>query len=209
MARGTAAGGAPVPAPPPGRAQPVGSAGGEVHPGAGRGEQAAGPGYAGRHGAPPAASDAVAAVRALARASRMLEKASGGLALAHYRVLEAVAAGDERASGVARRLALGKPAISAAVEALCQRGLLVRGEVEGDQRAFALAVSDEGRRCLARSEEAMVDWLNRVCAPSGVSGAVLDGLCRLGEALDAASRGPGPTGSAHGACPPVEGPARP
>ncbi len=62
------------------------------------------------------------AVRALARASRVLERASSELSLAHYRVLSAIASGDERGSRIAARLALGKPTVSAAVESLCQRG---------------------------------------------------------------------------------------
>src|ERR1700728_2063445 len=78
-------------------------------------------------------STAAEAVRALARATRILERGSGELSLAHYRVLSAIASGDERASRVAKRLAIGKPTVSAAVEALAQRGLLVRSAVDGDQ----------------------------------------------------------------------------
>ena len=91
-------------------------------------------------------------MRALARASRLLERASGDLSLAHYRVLAAVASGEERASRVAARLALGRPAISAAVDSLGQRGLLDRVEVEGDARAVALSVTAAGQRVLAQAE---------------------------------------------------------
>ena len=190
-------------------AQPARSAGGGRPARCGSEGQPPGPGSGGGHGDQPVAGDAVAAVRALARAARMLEKASGDLTLAHYRVLVAVAAGDERASGVARRLALGKPAISAAVEALCQHGLLERGEVRSDQRASALALTEEGRRCLARTEEAMVDWLSSLCAPAAVSGPVVDGLCRLGEALDAASQERNRTAGTPGTCQPATRSGRP
>ena len=47
----------------------------------------------------------------------------GSLGLAHYRFLALVAGGDERASRLAERLALGKPAVSAAVGALVAQGL--------------------------------------------------------------------------------------
>ena len=73
-------------------------------------------------------------MRALARASRLLERATDELSLGHYRVLAAVAAGEERASRVASRLALGKPTVSATVESLCERGLVARARVAGDQR---------------------------------------------------------------------------
>src|ERR1700722_11369226 len=107
---------------------------------------------------------AAAAVSGLARASRILERASDELSLAHFRVLSAVADGDERASRVARRLALGKPAVSAAGDALCARGLMARAGVSGDQRAAALSVTAEGRIVLRRVEAAMIDRLEELAA---------------------------------------------
>jgi DNA-binding MarR family transcriptional regulator len=84
---------------------------------------------------------AVEAVRALARGSRLLERASGELNLAHYRVLSAIASGDERASRIATRLAIGKPTVSATVEALCHRGLLARSRGDDDQRVDVLRLT--------------------------------------------------------------------
>jgi DNA-binding MarR family transcriptional regulator len=123
----------------------------------------------------------VEAVRALVGVARVLERASGEVSLAQYRVLAAVAAGDERASRIATRLALGKPAISATVESLRQRGLLTRGTVDADQRAAALRLTGEGRAALDEAEEAMLDRLARIAAhapdPAALAQAlgVLDG----------------------------------
>jgi DNA-binding MarR family transcriptional regulator len=100
-------------------------------------------------------SRALEAVRALTRASKVMERASGGLSLALYRVLAAVAAGDERASRVATRLALGKPTVSTSVDALCARGLLVRSGVAGDHRAVQLTLTELGRELLGDVEVAM------------------------------------------------------
>ncbi len=127
------------------------------------------------------------AVRALARASRLLERASGELSLAHYRVLSAIAAGDERASRVAQRLALGKPAVSAAVESLRQRGLLTRSDVAGDHRAAALRLTDQGRALLDNVE---TDMISRIVAlqdrtPDGER--FLEALGWLGAAIDEAA----------------------
>jgi DNA-binding MarR family transcriptional regulator len=133
----------------------------------------------------PAAS--VEAVRALARASRVLERASGELSLAHYRVLSAIATGDERASRVAARLALGKPAVSATVDALCQRGLLTRSDVEGDQRAFALHLTGTGEAILAAVEAEMTARLDELCARTPDGGRLLESLGWLGAAIDAAA----------------------
>src|SRR4051812_39132902 len=125
----------------------------------------------------------VDAVRALARASRLLERAaSDDLSLAHYRVLSAVAAGDERASRIAARLALGKPTISAAVEALCQRGLLERTDIDTDHRVVTLRLTPAGTALLGRVERTMVDWLDGVRARAADGDRLLDALVVLGAA---------------------------
>lgn len=127
---------------------------------------------------------AAAAVSGLARASRILERASDELSLAHFRVLSAVADGDQRASRVAQRLALGKPAVSAAVEALCARGLMARAGVSGDQRAAALSLTREGAVVLERVQAAMIARLEELAAQVGDREALLDALATLGEAID-------------------------
>jgi len=130
-------------------------------------------------------SRAAAAVRGLARASRILERASDELSLAHFRVLSAVADGDERASRLAQRLALGKPAVSVAVDALCARGLMARAGVSGDLRAAALSVTAEGAAVLERVEAAMIVRLEELSAQVPDRERLLDALAGLGEALDA------------------------
>jgi DNA-binding MarR family transcriptional regulator len=126
----------------------------------------------------------VQAVRALARASRVLERASGELNLAHYRVLSAVASGDERASRVAARLALGKPTVSAAVDALCRRGLLTRTAEAGDQRAIALALTVAGRSLLERVEDEMVATIMGLSARTPDPAQVIESLGWIGGAID-------------------------
>ena len=125
------------------------------------------------------------AVRALARASRILERATGELSLAHYRVLAAVASGEERASRLAGRLALGRPAISAAVDSLAQRGLLERVEVVGDLRATALTLSVEGRRVLDQAEAEMVQRIQDLADRTPEPDRVTEALSWLGPAIDA------------------------
>jgi DNA-binding MarR family transcriptional regulator len=126
----------------------------------------------------------VQAIRALARMARQLERSSGDLNLAHYRVLTAVADGDERASRVADRLALGKPTVSAAVESLTKRGLLSREDAADDGRATKLTLTPAGKAALAEVEEGMLERLDDLCARTADPSAVLDALARLGEALD-------------------------
>jgi len=126
----------------------------------------------------------VPAVRALARVSRVLEAASPDVSLAHYRVLAAVASGEERASLVAARLALGKPAVSAAVESLCRRGLLERLDVVADGRAVALSITSEGALVLDRVEREMTRRVVDLCSRTSDPDALLDFLAQLGSAMD-------------------------
>jgi DNA-binding MarR family transcriptional regulator len=128
----------------------------------------------------------VAAVRSLARVLRILELASQDLNPAHYRVLSAIASGDERASRVARRLALGKPAVSAAVEALTRRGLVDRAPAAADGRVSLLRLTDEGRDVLERAEANMAGVLERLRAGRPHEDEVLASLGALGTAIDAA-----------------------
>lgn len=129
-------------------------------------------------------SQGIEAVRALARASRVLERASGELSLAHYRVLSAVASGAGRASRVADRLALGKPTVSAAVDVLVQRGFLSRSEVDGDQRVAALQLTDEGNALLSRVEADMIRRIEDLCARAPDGPQLLQSLVWLGVAID-------------------------
>lgn len=128
-------------------------------------------------------SDAIEAVRALARASRILERASGELSLAHYRVLAAIASGDERASRIAARLALGKPTISASVDSLCQRGLLSRGS-ETDQRVAVLRLTDAGRALLDSVEAEMVSRIEALRERTPGGDRLIESLVWLGRAID-------------------------
>jgi DNA-binding MarR family transcriptional regulator len=126
----------------------------------------------------------VEAVRALARASSVLERSSNELSLGHYRVLSAIASGEERASNVAARLALGRPAVSAAVESLCERGLLARFEVDGDHRAITLRLTSEGEQLLARVEGEMRARLRDLAGRTPDGDRMLESLAWLGQAID-------------------------
>lgn len=126
----------------------------------------------------------VFAVRALARASRIVERASDDLSLADYRVLAAVSSGEERASRLAARLAVGKPAISATVDSLSRRGLLRRDSVEGDARATSLAVTEEGRELFERMEGRMARQLELLAERTADPATLVGCLAALGDAIE-------------------------
>jgi DNA-binding MarR family transcriptional regulator len=114
----------------------------------------------------------------------MLERSSGQLGLAHYRILTMVAQGDERASRLAARLALGRPAVSATVDALAAKGLLTRSAVTGDHRATSLSITAKGRAAVAAAEAAMASDLDALLALTPDPVAVLRTLGLLSAALD-------------------------
>jgi DNA-binding MarR family transcriptional regulator len=135
----------------------------------------------------PAADDlarGTQVVRALARVSSFLERSSSELSMAHYRVLSAISSGDERASRIARRLALGKPAISAAVTSLSQRGLLTRADVEGDLRATDLRLTAAGEALLQRVEAEMIRRIEHVASKVADPVALLESLEELAPAIE-------------------------
>jgi DNA-binding MarR family transcriptional regulator len=131
-------------------------------------------------------TESVAAVRALARASRLIERASDSLSLADYRVLTAIVEGEARASRLAARLAVGKPTISASVDSLCRRGLLEKTQVAGDGRAAELSLTSDGTEVFAAAESAMVRRMELLCEGIPASVDVMASLARLGDAIDAA-----------------------
>lgn len=114
----------------------------------------------------------------------MLERACGDLSLAHYRVLAAVAEGEERASRIAERLALGKPTISASVDALCRRGLLDRAAAAEDQRVWTLRLTPRGEAVLRAVEDAMLERFDALLAHTHDTPGVVAALDRLGAGLD-------------------------
>jgi DNA-binding MarR family transcriptional regulator len=127
----------------------------------------------------------IEAVRALARVARLLERTCGELSMGHYRVLSAIAGGDERAARVAERLALGRPTVSAAVEALWRAGLVVRAPATNDQRGFILHPTPAGTDVLGRIESEMVHLVDDLCARSAEGPRTVEVLAALGTAIDA------------------------
>jgi DNA-binding MarR family transcriptional regulator len=123
-------------------------------------------------------------VETLSRLARILERASGELSLSHYRVLAMVSAGDGRASRLAGRLALGKPAISAAVESLVSRGLLARSDSDPDRRATRLQITAKGRAALTAAESLMCMALDELLSHTINPTAVLAAISDLSLALD-------------------------
>jgi DNA-binding MarR family transcriptional regulator len=131
-------------------------------------------------------SELIEAVRALSRLSRIVNPGVGGLSTADYRVMSAIGSGEDRASRLAARLALGKPTISATVESLCRRGLVIRSGVPGDSRAVALALSPIGGQVLELVESRMSRQLELLCERTPDAEQVVRSLTWIAAAIEAA-----------------------
>lgn len=129
--------------------------------------------------------DVIAAVRTLTRVGRLLERTDSGLSLPQFRLLSLLAYGDERSTALAQRLAVSKPTISSAVDALVERGHLRRRSDLGDRRVTWLQITDSGQAALDHAERAYLERLRpvlgRLSDPSGFVAAVDE----LSQAMDA------------------------
>src|ERR1700692_4246194 len=113
---------------------------------------------------PEPSADLPRARRAPTLAARAPERAAAArdLTLAQFRVLTLIAAGDERSSLLAERLAVAKPTITAVVDGLVERGFVIRQAVVGDRRSIRVSLTTEGMSALRAAEDEMAETLGRI-----------------------------------------------
>ena len=130
-------------------------------------------------------SDLGAGARVLIHLSRVLEKEceSTGLTPSQYRILSMIDAAPQRAGRLAERAAVTPPAVSAALDALEDRGLVARERDPQDRRAVALRLTGEGAAALQASERSMARMLDQlVAAPDRAS--LMAELLAIGAAME-------------------------
>ncbi len=89
-----------------------------------------------------------AAVRAVARLSRVVERAAAdhSLSVAQFRVLDRLHDGSALGGVLAEWLAVTPPSVTALVDALVKRGLVERRDDPDDRRRVEHSLTDAGRR---------------------------------------------------------------
>jgi long-chain acyl-CoA synthetase len=114
------------------------------------------------------------------------------LTLPQYRVLGILAEGSSAASGLADRLAVRRPSITAIVDGLVARGLVDRRQEDSDRRRVALRLTDEGGRTLAEADDAVDAYLASIAGhlPSKEEAMALRSLELWGRALAASRQTP-------------------
>jgi DNA-binding MarR family transcriptional regulator len=81
------------------------------------------------------------------------------LTLPQYRVLGILAEGSAAASGLADRLAVRRPSITALVDGLVARGFVDRRQEDTDRRRVELRLTPEGVASLTRADVAVDEYL--------------------------------------------------
>lgn len=114
------------------------------------------------------------------------------LTLPQYRVLGILAEGSSAASGLAERLAVRRPSITAVVDGLVARGLVDRRQEAADRRRVALRLTDEGARVLLEADDAVDAYLASIAGhlPAKDEALALRALELWGRALSASREGP-------------------
>ena len=128
--------------------------------------------------------------RVTAWLSKRVEVALGllDLTLPQYRVLGILAEGSAASSGLAERLAVRPPSITAVIDGLVARGLVERKQEDSDRRRIALRLTDEGTRTIAEANRSVDEYLASIaaCLPSREDEALaLRALELWGRALSA------------------------
>jgi DNA-binding MarR family transcriptional regulator len=131
-------------------------------------------------------ADIAQAVLAILRLYRGLECVDAGLTPSQYRIMKLAAAGGERSTRLAQRLAVAKPTLTAIADGLVAAGYASRTAEPGDRRVVRLSLTRAGRAALDRADAAYTAWLGRLLDETGEPAAVLNALGQLAEAHRAA-----------------------
>jgi long-chain acyl-CoA synthetase len=132
--------------------------------------------------------------RVAAWLSKRVEVALGtvDLTLPQFRVLGILAEGSSAASGLADRLAVRRPSITAIVDGLVARGLVDRRQEDSDRRRVALRLTKDGERVLAEADRAVDEYLLAIAGylPNKDEAMALRSLELWGRAMAAHRDGP-------------------
>ena len=104
--------------------------------------------------------------RAIARLAKHLEHglAPVDLSVPQYRVLALLAGGPAASSWLADRLTVSPPSITAVVDGLVARDLVVRIPDPSDRRRLNLELTDAGRRILVAADDSVNERLTQIAA---------------------------------------------
>ncbi len=117
------------------------------------------------------------------------------LTLPQYRVLGILAEGSAAASGLADRLAVRRPSITALIDGLVARGLVDRRQEDVDRRRVELRLTPEGVSTLAGADAAVDEYLIAIAGhlPDKEEAMALRSLELWARAMVESRQGPRPS----------------
>ena len=117
------------------------------------------------------------------------------LTLPQYRVLGILAEGSAAASGLADRLAVRRPSITALIDGLVARGLVDRRQEDADRRRVELRLTPEGVSTLAGADAAVDEYLIAIAGhlPDKEEAMALRSLELWAQAMVESRQGPRPS----------------
>ena len=120
------------------------------------------------------------------------------LTLPQYRVLGILAEGSAAASGLADRLAVRRPSITALIDGLVARGFVDRRQEDTDRRRVELRLTPEGISTLARADVAVDEYLIAIAGhlPDKEEAMALRSLELWARAMVESRQGPRPDAGA-------------
>jgi long-chain acyl-CoA synthetase len=123
------------------------------------------------------------------------------LTLPQYRVLGILAEGSAAASGLADRLAVRRPSITALIDGLVARGLVDRRQEDTDRRRVELRLTPEGAEALAGADVAVDEYLIAIAGhlPDKEEAMALRSLELWARAMVESRKGPRPDAGASDA----------
>ena len=133
-------------------------------------------------------ADMSPAIMVIFRMSRALECVDAGLTPSQYRMMKLAAAGGERSTRLAQRLAVAKPTLTATADGLVAAGYASRATEPGDRRVVRFSLTPAGRAALDRADAEYCAWLDQLLDATGDPEAVLDALELLSSAMAEAKR---------------------
>ena len=107
------------------------------------------------------------------------------LSLSQYRILSVLAEGSAMSSSLAERLAVRPPSVTAVIDGLVSRGLVVRTHSEDDRRRIALELTPDGQHLLEAADQAVTDRLEHIASGLGpkAAGKAIASLTLWSDAL--------------------------
>ncbi len=127
------------------------------------------------------------------------------LTLPQFRVLGILAEGSSAASGLADRLAVRRPSITALIDGLVARDLVDRRQEDSDRRRVSLRLTEDGERILAEADKAVDEYMVSLAGylPNKEEAMALRSLELWGRAMAASREAP-----KNAAATPAEGAAQ-